>query len=382
MKYYHKLLSRLGFPMVAGDLYALLVKSASVRKTELIEEFGQEALNWLTNRGYVYEEIDEEREIACVSCSPHIVARSLFDRFLWLRKPLTVESKDGAQSALNLEKQEVESYATACKEFSALLNPAYTKVPLQKGFTYVSEKQISPILAQAIQGASRSILGITVPKWTPNLPVIWESLKAKMAEGVTYKRITDEITFLAFGYSINKRDVETIGVNLKIVERSLIDKKFYLIDDKLAIYFSTPPAAPFGFEATLVEHSWFLKLFKQTWKKLWSLGIVAKQALDYLSEIRDIYLLRIRERVDDVALVSILEDVFDFGIFAKIKGGIDQEVAEAVLSRLCNEGILVKLKDVYYPYATMFYIPNLIEEISSFIRSQGRERPIPQFRVN
>jgi hypothetical protein len=387
------LLSKLGFPFHAGDIYVYLLKSGglavdSLTKSSLesSDDF-EEGLHWLIEQGYVYEQMDEKGVLRYAPSDPLIVSSSLFDRFLWLRMrfdtrglPPTLSDRE-IQSLPDDEKEKILSYRRNCDEFVRCLSGYYSKRGNEGGLEYIrDEKQLAAVLSEAISSATESIFGVTTLPWTPNLPLVWGSLKAKIAQGVVYRRIADEITFISFGYAINKRDVETIGVQLRVMEAEKIDRKFYLIDDRLAINFWGTWPAKYGFEATRVERKWFVKQFKRKAEELWAAGVPAITCIDYATELRKQFIQRAQELAEDKGDLDLLRNIFDLGVFATTNSiASDDPRTHETLDRLCKEGLLMRIQFGDYPYGKMPYLPNIRAELLEFIRSGGTERDPAQF---
>lgn len=368
-----KLLVRLGFPSHTADLYIYILCHCPVPThlvCRIIER--RENLQWLLKNGYVYEETDEVGNRYYTAINPYILSKALFDGFIWSRLRFHIVSKEDMECLSPKDKTELHDFRKMCDDLAEILSRKSTK-SMTEGLMYLKGKeQLAAVLSDCIMNTSREIFGVVVPKWTPSLPVIWESLKHKIYEGVRYKRISDELTFVAFGYLINKRDVDEIGVKLRVLERPKIREKFYILDDKVAIVFWPGLPTDFGFEATYIDNKSLVKIFLEKAKKMWSSGIPAEEALNFVGKLRCDFLKACRE---DPLARMVAKEVFDYGIFSKFKGVPvgDQDVLK-ILRDLEKNGLVTKVKSEYYPYGQTGYIPNITDDILAFIRSRTESK--------
>jgi hypothetical protein len=380
-------LAILGLPYHSGPIYIHLTKSGPLPMSDLkgafknkITDF-EKSINWLVRRGYIYEEMDDEGVIRYIAFDPAIVSRALFDEFLWTKMRFHVISDTNLSRLSPMERSKILLYKKACDDFVREISPHYVRSKPVSGMTYIkNEKQLSAILSRAISNASKSVFGVVVSKWTPNIPLIWESLKLKMAEGIPYRRVSDESTFISFGYSINIRDTEKFGVKLKLLNRSEITQKFYLIDDNQAIVFwGGLPFKDFEFEGTLIDNRAMVKRLGQEADRLWNEGVPSIVCLNYMKELREQFLQKAMSLLRNKNKLKFAEELFDFGVFCKCQTVSSIPLRKEILEKLHKNGLLVRVRIENYPYGDMPYLPNIAKEFSAFLRSKGVTKPVASF---
>lgn len=370
-----RLLLELGFPFHSADLYICVLDCGSIPLDSLYRKFSgindfEMSLNWLLEYGYVYEEIDDRGVRYYKAIAPLILSKALLDNFLWLKLRFHIMSDEDIDHMPLQDRKKFYDYKKRCDDLVEKLTSKSQRIT--EGLMYIkSEKQLSSVLTECIMNASHDIFGVVVPKWAPNLPLIWESLKHKIKQGVRYRRMSDELTFAAFGYLINKRDTERIGVELKVLERTKIHEKFYIVDDRAAIIFWPSFPYHFEFEATFIDNRSLVRKFLEKAEKMWASGISAKEVLNYLAKLRSEFLKRCE---DDLVASKVAEEVFDYGIFSNFRkfSSTNQKI-QNVLDNLAKQGLLMKIKLDYYPYARTCYIPNIQSQILSFLRTKNGE---------
>lgn len=369
-----EILVKMGFPSLVAHIYLYILRHSPTSSSSLIRSSDKNnleaSISWLLEKGYMYEENDEDGNKYYFSISPIILAKTLFDDFIWSELRFHEISEEDVGHLPGEEKKKFYEYKKLCNSLTKIFSSKSDRRTAE-GLTYIGDQQhLSALLSECIMNASHEIFGVVVPKWTPNLPVVWESLKCKLEAGIKYRRISDELTFLAFGYLLNRRDVQKLGVRLRILESKYIREKFYVIDDRVAVVF-WPSLPEFRFDVTLVDNKSLVRIFLQKAEKMWSLGVSADEMLDYVVELRCDFLKRCE---GDSATYKIAKEVFDYGIFSKFKSIplSDREIKE-ILDNLTRCGLLIRIRSDYYPYGQTGYIPNVRDHILAFIQNRRRQ---------
>lgn len=382
-----KLVNKLQLPYHVGSLYIRLVEVGRVEVSSVkekcdldIDDFG-ESLCWLTERGYVYKEMDDYGVEWYIPLDPRIVFKSVYSNFLWDH----IATEDDLVCLKNEERENILYFKGNCDTLAKRTFKHYRRHHGGRGIIYISnEKQLSGVLSETILKASKSIFGVTAPKCLMhNISLIWECLKSKMASGIPYKRVSDELTFISFGYLINKRDIEEVGVCLRLVSKPKIKQKFFIIDDGPAlIFWGDLPGKRFRFEATLVDNKALVRRFQDKAEELWQAGVTAKTALNYMLWLRKQYMEEVRQLLKNDNEIRFAEGIFDFGVFYKEQYiHLDRESAGRLITKLFNSGLLTQLDKTSYPYGEMRYVPNIRNEFVVFLNSGGREKPAPKWSV-
>jgi len=150
-------------------------------------------------------------------------------------------------------REEVRRARIVCQELQVLASNLYThKSPLAVGRIKIAQNsdQMAAFLSEAIDKAVDEILCVSTSPRQPQLSIIWGSLRSKIDAGVCYRRIVDLDEIIDHGFRIVQRDVKELGIDLFVVEREKIDRKFYVIDDQYVIMFSPDRFRAYNFTLT------------------------------------------------------------------------------------------------------------------------------------
>jgi hypothetical protein len=180
----------------------------------------------------------------------------------------------------------------------------------------VGSEMVSHELATVLHGATRTIRGITVPVWAPDTAIVWESIKERISAGVAYRRLADEATFVSFGLWINQRDVQDVGVQLRLLPASHLRDKFFVVDDTLAFVFWRPsPGSPFSLDATKTTLDMFVRQCKDSFDALWDTAVPAQRLFGRMVEIRETFARRCRTVLGIEPFEGFVEVLVDYGKF-------------------------------------------------------------------
>jgi len=361
-----KIFRGLGIPVDSGKLYLNILRHGHCLITDLVSENSYveqdllDKLNWLHRNGLVFLKLNAQQRQEVEALDPRIVARSFYSRFLWRHVPL-----EEMLSSQNQKKQELlNNYHELCRAMEKILYEVYRPQEVQKGLTMFGSEEASNALAKILSEAHKEILGITVPPWEPDVALIWETLKDRMSNGIKYKRICDEVTFISFGHLINKRDVLQTGVNLKVLNHQHITDKFYVVD-RSSVFVIWPSATTqdFSLEATHITTRTLVDRYVKTFEKMWRKGMAAKKLILEMEEVRASFVSRCRTVAGDNG-EQLGKNMFDYGKFCRVEhSGIMSQPVQSILSLLAENSLLIPLED-----SELGFIPNTIDEVRSKLR--------------
>ena len=351
---------RLKLPEKAMSLYVTIIRCGKIEQ-KLVEN--KDDANWLLKHGFIFEYMDENDKTWYVPVDPEIVALSLSYNYKW-SKGVLGNSTDGLNNRSLIEINTYESY---CKDFSKLLKNVHKRANIEGVFYVRGSDEFGTLLSNIIASAQRSIFGVVTPRWLPKISLVWASLVNKMREGVPYYRVSDYITFLAFGYKINKRDIYDVGVKLKVIPSRIVSQKFFLVDNKVALIFWKEKFGKFfSFEGTFIDNPGVLKMLIKTKERLLKLGIDGHECLKCLREIRESYLLNAREVLRKEDKLKFLEKIFDYGVF--FLSGVNFEKYYDLLEELTKRGLIKPLGPEYLSYGGSAYIPAIEKEFMKCLK--------------
>jgi hypothetical protein len=367
------ILRELGFPDSATKVYLYILKHGEVSLFEIVREFQsidvQNSLHWLEGRRVILRRVDAAQNEYFIPIHPQIVSRALYSYFLWKYVPSEEWLSTLEQKSLN----SLMEYYRLCDLFSRKFTPIYLKstrfVKPTSGLEMIPSERLPNVLSFLLSEASEEILGITVFPWTPSIELIWETLKEKMRSGIRYRRIADEITFIAFGYLINFRDVFEVGVNLRVLTREEISEKFYMVDNqKVFVFFPTTPPN-FALEGMVISGGPLIREYKETFEHLWQRAIPAPKLIKYMGILKENFLKKTTKDFTKEEK-DFIEGLIDYGKFYRFKyTSLPLERATFLLKRLAEKGYLVP-----FPDSEIGFIPNFAPSIRKFIEKERENK--------
>lgn len=326
-------------------------------------------LQWLEGNSVILRRVHPDQKEYVTPLNPRIVSRSLYSRFLWQYVPA-----EQWLSKLPQDKLEVVlDYSELCHLFSRRFAPIYRSslspteiaVPLE----HIPSRRLSAALSSAISTASQEILGITVFPWAPNIALVWETLKDRILSGVGYRRIADEITLVAFGHSINCRDVFEVGVNLRVLSNQVVSEKFYVIDDREVFMFHPgSPPKNFKLEATRLS-GMLVQMYKDTFEDLWNRAIDGSEVICFVNDVKKDYISRCTTGLTQEEK-KIVEGLFNYGKFFRSEHvSVQPSRITGLLKCLEERKCVIRFSD-----SETGFIPNLSPQIREFMETKRSDK--------
>jgi hypothetical protein len=318
------------------------------------------SINRLKDSGLLLVGLDEHGARQVVPVDPRLASRAIYSRRLWSICPSWVP----ITSLPTSDQKLIAALHRACRQVEEALSTIYKPAPRSVGFETVPSAMVSQELAACLQRASKIIRGITVPSWAPDVAIIWESIKERIASGVTYRRLADEATFISFGLWINRRDVLEVGVNLRILPAAALRDKFFLVDDAVAFSFWRPnPKKPFSLEATKTTLDMFVRQFRDSFDTLWEAGLPAEKLFPKMEPIRTNFAKRCRDALIGEPFPNFSEGLVDFGMFF-------QPPSDAPTPETFNQAIQALRAAnlvIQSPDGSERVIPNIVDDLKQIV---------------
>jgi len=166
-----------------------------------------------------------------------------------------------------------------------------------------------------------------------------------MADGVVYRRICDLNEVVEHGLHIKRRDMEEVGVQLRVLEDEVITRKFYLIDDRYGVI-SWPDEVGDGFALAgqVVENTWLCRKYRREFEVAWEEAIPGDLVVDILEGAAS-ELLEQAGRVLGLQGQEWLQKVVDWGIYARFPDLPDAE-RQRIEEEALAAGLVEQREDV------------------------------------
>jgi hypothetical protein len=223
------------------------------------------------------------------------------------------------------------------------------------GVRMIPRETISEELAMHLLGAKHEIRGITAPRWTPGLPLVWEAIKDRCSAGVQYRRLADELTFASFGLAINRRDVERIGVGLRVAPKELLKQKFFTVDEyAVFVFWDTARGDPFPLKASLTSMPVMVQKCISWFDTIWSRAVPAESLFAEFEGFRGRFVATCRSVLGESG-EEVGNGLVDYGRFY-----FDGNEQSEELLALLDEGLVQT-----FPERTDIYVPELVRAIET-----------------
>jgi len=263
--------------------------------------------------------------------NPRKAFKAISDDIFWAT---TAAVNDNLNRVPKERREEVHRARMICQDLQALASMLYTyKSPIAVGRIKIAQNpdQMAAFLGEAIDKAVDEILCVSTSPRQPQLSIIWGSLRPKIEAGVRYQRIVDLDEIVDHGFKIVQRDVKEIGIDLFIVEREKIDRKFYVIDDQYVVMFNPDRFQAYNYTLTgqVISNKLIVDKYRQAFVALLAQAIPAAFVLQLMTDERT-RLLRAAARVLQPVEVEWVECVIDFGTYCRFSKLSPARLAETI----------------------------------------------------
>lgn len=365
-------LREINFDMYYFNIYVYILKEGDVQFSVLNNKSDdkkclRDSLIWLQKKGFILITLAENNIESIHPINPKIAFSAHFSKFLWDYIPNISQS-------YRLNKNErcrILSFKKCCDFLIKEASILYKNQELDHEIISITDgDKLGILLSDIINDSNEIIRGITIQSWLPNIALIWGSIRNKIEKGVIYKRISDLKTLVSFGYKINKRDTEEVGVKLRILDKNRLDEKYYIIDkDKLLIFEPSYEKNQFEIKGTLTKNLGITKRYINKFELMWNDGIDVKEILDYMNNIRiEMCSVLDNKFLDNDLIKKLFFGIFDYGIFFKkeyIK--CSEKLYNNYIEQLTNHKLIIPVD-----HQSHSYIPNIVDDIQVWINNKNQ----------
>jgi hypothetical protein len=286
-------------PITVADLRRRLTQPAIV----------EEAVAKLEKLGLAFStQFDGERQYEATPA--RLAMRSMVLDKLWREVPSEEYVRrlpPDMSKKLTQWEQRCMSCASRLEAFAPLPSPLR-----REPYRIIGDDAISGFLMKSVARGRFVLRAIVAPPWVGKLPMIWSAVTYIRGLGASYYRLSDQETFASFGYKINKRDMEDVGVELRILRRDPMSvPKIYLVDDSLAAVLQKDDS---GERCTVYENPQEIDGQKAEFKGLWDESVPAEILLEQLEEQRGTFIRNAKELLTNAELEAY-GFLLDYGVF-------------------------------------------------------------------
>jgi len=258
-------------------------------------------------------------------------------------EPAIISLPDDHQAALRRFRTTINAIQLAA---SALYQGSYS-VTGHRWRDAIDQDQMGQLLAQAIQRAKSTIQAASASPRLPHVALIWESILSKVKNKVAYRRVADFTEIVEHGLDVIRRDIEVIGIDLRVLDTADITKKFYLIDSALVVVFHSVGLSNDGSAiGRVTDQAQIISRYKGYFSNHYSNAIPGQFVLSQLTESGERLLQNARSNGYSSDVLEWLECLIGWGTFCnKSSAGLD--VKKAIRDNFVHIGTTGKLVPSY-----------------------------------
>ena len=360
-------LEKLSIPSDTGRVYIDVVRTGRMPMAALRSAYSGkhrdlvQSLTWLQDNGMVLFGVDALGRKEILALDPRIAIRSYYARLLWRHVPL----EERLSTLSGKESQAIHRFRCLCLRMEQELCKIYCRPDVQVTTAYYEPEETSNALSMTLNRACREILGITLPPWEPSISVIWQTIIDRISAGVRYRRVSDEVTFVCFGHSINERDILRVGVQLRLLNHENILDKFFIVDDNevfAILPHLTDDRSRLG--ATYITTKALVEGYAKVFEGMWRKGVPGRAALDHMTTARKSFVSRCCDLTGNAG-EQLAEALFDFGKFCLPQHiELPADTLSATIKTLAEHSLLSPSNG-----SELGFVPNVFDELRAFIAS-------------
>ncbi len=176
-----------------------------------------------------------------------------------------------------------------------------------------SHADVLQLSIAVVSSAHKTIDAVSKSPRLAGLGQFWASLSAKLDQGVRYRRVTDTDEVFEHGLAIVQRDIEQLGIDLRLLPGSSIGHRFMVSDAPLLLVYDRINQRGIGGAAKLVDDPYVIRRYR---KRMREYLRSAPPALPIVHAIRQAESSRIARAALDAEVIDWVGDVLEYGRFS------------------------------------------------------------------
>ncbi len=206
-----------------------------------------------------------------------------------------------------------------------------------------TSNELAQMICECIYQAQTRILAVSKTPRQSQVSSFWAVLTDRLSNGVVYHRVVDIDEIIDHGLNIVERDFEAYKIDIKVLERSKILHKFYLIDNKyLGIYHQSNRAPMSSMQGVgrVTTQKQIIERYKERFWNYHSKAIPAQFVISHMREAGKQLIQYARSILLPIEL-EWLEDRIKYGKFSRFH--VQENWHSKKLLKLEQKAILAKL---------------------------------------
>ena len=324
-----QLMSELGFDRATTQVYGAVLTCGPVPKRAIESmvsgvstEVGR-ALLQLEERGLVGSVDRRLRRHQYYAITPSIAWRALGSELRWR----TTDVIPGG-----------EVPPSRCDEIAVISSRLYRPFAAalaHQEWDAATTDEFARLICEAMGHARQTILAVSKSPRLPHVASFWATLRERLGVGVTYRRVVDLDEVIDHGLRIVRRDLEELGIDLMVLDRHLIQHKFYVVDGTfLAVFHGLEQAAGGGARCgvgRITTRGTILRRYARRFRDYARVAIPGRYVLRSMEMASEELLQSARERLraEEVAWVESLVHYGKFSRLPMTRGWSKEDKARA-----------------------------------------------------
>ena len=250
----------------------------------------------------------------------------------------------------------VERHRRAVERARQAAIRVYVRPPSIKAVVHGhSHADLIQLSVGVIESASNRIDAVSKSPRLAGLSQFWAALTSKLEAGAKYHRVTAVEEVFEHGLDIVERDVNVMGIDLRLLPDLAITKRFIISDAPLLLVYEKVSASGRGGAAKLVDDKFVIRRYRGHFRKAFGQGV---PALPVVRQIRRLAVEAIESANVSRQVADYSLDVLAFGRFSTFD--VVNNWAPEQLRRIRAQAVEAGLCRVN---ATGHYIANVPSEL-------------------
>lgn len=213
----------------------------------------------------------------------------------------------------------VQKESATLREAAMALYKSTAAVATHNWRDAVNSEHMSILLSETLQQANSEIRAVSSSPRLPLKAFIWQSIVNRIEQGVKYTRVADLTEIMEHGLHIAQRDIEKIGIDLRVLNTAQVQHKFYAIDKKYVVVFHNVGIGGTQQVGRVTRKRQIVIRYRKRFDTYYEMSIPASFVIKILRDSANKLLEKANQTGFDDAEISWLECLINWGTFCKLE---------------------------------------------------------------
>ena len=325
------LMQKLGFRNEVAQIYKFLLQNSPVDPRNLLvicnqdQQFLKDTLDFLLSIHLIGQH-HVRGKVRYYARAPEITWAALESRLIWERD----NSLKPVREVFSTGDQHDDRLRTICIDIVPFAQQIYK--PYHGALTHREREANTPdeltrLTCELIYDAKSNIYAVSKSPRLPHVAEFWSVLLKRIKDaGVTYKRIVDLDEIVDHGLKVVTRDINEIGIDLRVIEKSKISSSYYIVDKRwLSVQYAVSKSN--NYIGKITSQTQKIGRYFKKFKKYYDGSIPGEFAVAHLRNASNELLSNLPQKFSstEIQWLKSLIDMGKFSTFHKTNGWTQEE---------------------------------------------------------